>query len=615
MAIGSKLTRPWREEKLGLTMIIASLLVIVFIVVSLFQHQRDTQKNQIRNQGVSITRILSKMPIDYMMESGNIERVMEIIRLSQRQSDFAYAVAVNETGNIIAQEAAADVIIPLVESATQHGERYLTLGEGGQDIIEYFAPLSATKNGLTSIHLAYFAPGLGLSMEQIPFIATLCLPIFLLTPLFYFMVRKEIKPLAQVNKEIENYLTSGHLNRIELNASGELSDFMHKLDRLFDHTTGKINTLESQLKQHSTSGKLLSYQRGRIESVLQAIPDGLLVLDQAGKITYANSKAAAVLGSNADTIKSKDPKAWCNNQEVIIFLSNCMGSSGAAYTASSVTYTPKHDDDKKIRLTAYPLFSRKEDNGTNGTLVSLRDVTHEHLERQSRSDFIGHVSHELKSPLSVMRLYIESLQGEDGENEEFRVTAFNIISDEVERMTMLINNLLSITQMEMGAMNIDRKRTRLHDLLKDSLRSVSRSGKEKHIQFKLDVPENLSAVSIDKDLMRVAVNNLLTNAIKYNRDNGEVVLSATEDDDVVRISVSDTGIGIAPQDQDRVFEKFFRSDSEESQKRSGQGLGLALAGDIIQLHNGRLMLNSKVDKGSEFIIEITKSNIKLEEAS
>ncbi len=616
MAIGRHSNFPWKSERLGLTMIIACLLVIVVIIGLLFKHQHELNQNQTRAQGVSITRILSEMPIDYMMQSGNLNRLLEIIRLSQDHATFAYAVVITKNGEILAQNAAPGLIIPNISmTQTNYGERMITLADQDKQVFEYFAPLASSNDTHATIHLGYFTPDLGLNMEQVTFFATLSLPIFLLTPLFYFLIRREIRPLAKVNTEIENYLSSGHLNRIELNASGELSEFMEKIGSLFEHTQNQIGGLQSQLKHHSTSNKLLSYQRARIENVLQAIPDGLLILDEAGKITFANSKACAYLGTDYDTIRTQEPKSWCQDHNIVAFLHQCVGRSGAAFTTNSVIYSPHHDPEKNIKLNAYPLFSIKEDHSINGILVSLRDVTQEHLERQSRSDFISHVSHELKSPLSVMKLYTESMQGEDGQDEQFRVDAVNIIADEVERMTMLINNLLSITQMEMGVMNLERKRVRLHDLLKDAFSSVSRIAKEKHIKFKLNVPENLSAVDIDKDLMRVAINNLLTNAVKYNRDNGEVSLTAEESNDSLTISVKDTGIGISREDQAKVFEKFFRSDDDEARQRGGQGLGLALASDIIRLHNGNITLNSAVDEGSEFIIEIKKSKVKLEQAS
>ncbi len=618
MAIGRQYKTPWKSEKLGLTMIIASLIVITVIIGLLFKQQKEVNQNQIRSQGVSITRILSEMPIDYMMQSGNLNRILEIIRLSQDRTTFAYAVVINDSGEILAQNAAPDLIIPSINVANRmqasQGERLVTLADQDKQVIEYYAPLATIDDTRATIHLGYFPPGLGMDREQITFFATLSLPIFLLTPLFYFLVRREIRPLAKVNAEIENYLSSGQLNRIELNASGEISEFMQKIGTLFEQTQHQIGGLESQLKHQSTSNKLLSYQRVRIENVLQAIPDGLLILDEGGKITYANSKATTYLGTDDDTIKTQPAESWCQDQKIVAFLNQCVGRSGAAFTASSETYAPQHDPAKMIKLNAYPLFSVKEDHNINGTLVSLRDITQEHLERQSRTDFIANISHELKTPLMTMKLYTEALQGVDGQTEAFRIDATNIMNDEVERMTVLINNLLSITQMEMGAMNLERKRVRLHDLLQDALSSVSRSAKEKHIKFTLNLHQNLSAVDIDKDLMRVAVNNLLTNAIKYNRDHGEVTLTAEETNDSITISVKDNGIGISKEDQLKVFDKFFRSDDQDAHERGGQGLGLALTRDIIRLHNGSISLNSVVGEGSEFIIKLNKSRVKLEQA-
>jgi signal transduction histidine kinase len=201
-------------------------------------------------------------------------------------------------------------------------------------------------------------------------------------------------------------------------------------------------------------------------------------------------------------------------------------------------------------------------------------------------------------------MYSEALQGEEAEDPQFRNEAVNVIRDEVDRLAGLINNLLNITRIENGSLDLKRQRVKLADLLRDAFDNVSRSGRGVELGFELDVPRELGHVNVDKDLLRIAINNLLTNAIKYNRPGGRVTLAAEETAEVVRIRVRDTGIGIAEADRPRVFEKFFRSEDAQVRERTGHGLGLALVKDIVELHGGSLSVESEPGVGSEFVIEL-----------
>ena len=183
--------------------------------------------------------------------------------------------------------------------------------------------------------------------------------------------------------------------------------------------------------------------------------------------------------------------------------------------------------------------------------------------------------------------------------------AANVINDEVERLSDLINNLLSITKIEMGSLGLDRQRVRVVEFLADAFETIRRSAPEE-LQFEVDIPREMSALLLDKDLMRVAVNNLLTNAIKYNQPNGKVTLQATETEDAVLIQVIDTGIGISSDDCEQIFDKFYRSEDEAVRRRSGHGLGLSLAREIVQLHHGTLDVESIVGQGTTFTLRLGK---------
>ena len=191
----------------------------------------------------------------------------------------------------------------------------------------------------------------------------------------------------------------------------------------------------------------------------------------------------------------------------------------------------------------------------------------------------------------------------------------NVIHDEVERLSTLINNLLAINQYELGGVVAQRKHVRLHELLDDAFSNISKGRGDKNLKFDLEIPREMSLAFIDKDLFRIAINNLLTNAIKYSKPGGKVSLSALENENNIEIRVSDEGYGIAEQDQTKIYDKFFRSNADDIREQTGHGLGLSLVRQIILMHHGELSFTSELDKGSEFVITLEKMSSQILDAA
>ena len=590
-------------------MIIASLMVIAVILGLLFTYQQKSRETEIRSQGISLVRLLSQMPHEQLMQQNATQNVLQLVR-SHNDPDFAYALVVDAEGTPLNKVTAPGVIVPTHRlpdnSGSRLGEHELALEATGRTVTEFYAPTLLDTDLPGHIRLGYFTPGFGLKLDQIPFFATLALPIFLLTPLFYFLVKREIGPLVRINRDIQHHLDEGSFQKLEIHADGELSGFMQQFNRFVEFAQRRVEDLEDRQTQLLTSTKILSYKRARIETVLQALPDAVIVLDESGLISFANDKLNGLLGVSVEDIIGKRPSDWCCNADVLDFLSRYDNKGAKGYALETIQYSPENAPEKTIQVTTYPLFSPMEQEHVFGTLVVFRDVTLEMLAKQSRGEFVAHVAHELKTPLNVLAMYSEALAGQDGESLDTRIETVNIIQDEVERLATLINNLLSITKMEMGSQSLNRNRVKLRKLLQDSFNTASRNRTAQGLNFHLDLPKEISTVSVDKDLLRIAINNLLTNAVKYNIPQGHVTLFAEETEATIRIGVRDSGIGIIPEEQQRIFEKFYRSNDDEVRSRSGHGLGLALAKDIVNLHHGELRVDSTPGEGTEFTIELRK---------
>lgn len=600
-----------KNNRLGIVLIVSSMTIIALILGLLLQRQHAAQVEHVRIQGLGMLRSLVALPVATLAPPENGPGILNSIFAYRDSPDFAYA-AISAAG----QGNLAEVVSPgvLVPGAAPHpalsgfAERVVASTENARSIREFFGPLPSSDGRLLQVRIGYFQPESLLSRRDLPFYGLIALAVFLLVPLIHLIIKREMAPLAALGEQLRtiaaNQPASAQTPAPALDPTHDVRSLVNKLHRYLDAATVRIRELEQTAVANLAQGRLLEYGSNKMQAVLQSLPDGLIVLDPAGEVTFASGKVEHLLGMTVDEVLTQPVQAWCRDPELAAMLARFRNTGLDTRRPATVEFTPAQVADKRIWATAQPLGG---EGGANafGTLVVLHDATREHLARQAGNDFVAHVSHELKSPLNVIGMYGEMLE-DAGDDPTLRVEAINVIRDEVERMTSLVNNLLNVSKLEMGNMRPERHRVKLDELLRDAYQQAATRADAAGIALTLDVPRDIGSVAIDKDMFRISLNNLLNNAIKYNAAGGSVTLSAQEDDTDVVISVRDSGIGMAPEDQARVLEKFYRVRETGPAQRGGHGLGLYLANQIIELHHGRLTLKSELGRGSVFSIHLKK---------
>jgi signal transduction histidine kinase len=597
-----------RNERFGIVMIIATLLVITLIAGQFLMHRQSSRIFAIKAEGRNVVRLLANLSFEQLVPQKSRNGILDLLNSKQANSDFAYAAIVDLKGQPLAVTSSGEAFIPHVDLANEKSlwatEHEVRSQNDKQILLEFRAPVLKAGSLAGYIRVGYFKPGLKLT--EISFIAQLALPVFLLVPLTYLLIRRELKPLKQANAEITAAMQKQHIQSVT-GDNPDFQSFMNNFSCFVTEIDKRFNQLNAQNFQNKTSGLALTYQRQRTESALQSLPDAILVMDESGKATFANSKLAPLIGCSLEKIIGFKSHEWCQNEVVNGLLAKYQLNSYRFQRSDCVEFHPENNSSLTISVSAHPLFTPKDKDTICGTLVVFKDKTSEVMANQARDQFISHVSHELKSPLNVIHMYAESLLEPDSDEKQ-RISSINIINDEVERLNNLINNLLNIAKIEAGNIALDLQRVKLGEFLTDTFNSITRSGNQQGIQFNLDLPRRLPDVQLDKNLLRIALNNLLSNAVKYNRDGGTVTFSAEERDDDICLKITDTGIGITEKDQARVFEKFYRSDDDNVTQRNGHGLGLALAKEIVELHQGKLSLQSSPGEGSEFTVVLKKTS-------
>ncbi|PWH17594.1 MAG: hypothetical protein DDG59_07920 [Anaerolineae bacterium] len=329
--------------------------------------------------------------------------------------------------------------------------------------------------------------------------------------------------------------------------------------------------------------------RKRLEAILTSTADPILVTDPKGQVSLANPAALRAFSSRKELIAS--PSQIRLPPE----LSERMQASGESLHAIELSLP----DGKIYSATISTVYA--EGRPVNRVCL-LRDITHFKELDALKSEFVANVSHDLRAPLTLMRGYATMLEMAGSLNEHQLGYVQKIILS-VENMTRLVNNLLDLGRIEAG-LGLQLELVKPKELIEKAVSDVQFHATQKHIQLSTDLPsEGLPLIEADAALVNQALHNLLDNAIKFTEDGGKVQVGARVKDDQVIFAVRDTGIGIAPLDQPRLFDKFFRV-KRPGAKGSGSGLGLAIVKSVAERHHGRAWVESQLGRGSTFYISL-----------
>jgi signal transduction histidine kinase len=255
-----------------------------------------------------------------------------------------------------------------------------------------------------------------------------------------------------------------------------------------------------------------------------------------------------------------------------------------------------------VRITRSRLSGRSGDG--EGMAWVLTDITQQQMATEARDQFLMTATHELRTPLTNLQAYAEALQEEQDLEIERQKEFCNIINSEANRLGRLVDQLLTVSQMEAGSMIVNRHELELLPMLEYSADQLRAQAEQKQIALTTKLSAKLPTIFGDRDKLQAALVNLVGNAVKYTPDGGEVVLRCSADDRWIRIDVRDNGPGIPEDEHEKVFEKFFRGAATQESDHRGNGLGLAFAREIARLHGGDIGLQSVIGEGSTFTMTL-----------
>jgi PAS domain S-box-containing protein len=338
------------------------------------------------------------------------------------------------------------------------------------------------------------------------------------------------------------------------------------------------------------------------EAVLHSIAEGLVVLDSKGKVVMMNPAAEKMLG-----VQKKDkigrPIMENMREEQLISLVN---DSSLDKENREIELVSPQDETKKT-LRASTAVIENENGSTVGIVSVLSDITKQKELDQMKANFLSSVSHELRSPLVAMEKSISLILSKNtGPVNETQEQFLSIAERNIKRLGRLINDLLDLTKLEAGKLELKPQPASIESIIKDSVEGLNNWAQAKSINIERKIEEGIPLVNADPDRLVQVLTNLIGNAIKFTPNNGNITVDAVlrKDKQEVEVGVKDTGIGINKENLGKVFDKFYQVGERTPSDINGTGIGLSIAKEIVELHGGKIWVESEKGYGAKFIFTL-----------
>jgi two-component system phosphate regulon sensor histidine kinase PhoR len=345
-------------------------------------------------------------------------------------------------------------------------------------------------------------------------------------------------------------------------------------------------------------------ERDQLREILAGLADPVLAVDQFGDVVLANSSAERVLAIRAprEGVEHAALDTLERCEQLVSMLGETRRRRCATQRSAEIAINDDEGKQHWFRIACRTLASHHEQNGSSqhGAVAVLTDITGQKAIQKRNAEFVSAVSHEMKTPLSSIRAYVELLVDGEAEDDRTREEFLGVINSQADRLQRLIDNMLNLARIEAGVVAVNKSALSLNELMQEALGVMQPAAEKKHQKLSSEFSPLYLGVLADRDMLLQAAINLISNAVKYTPASGDITVRSKLNDQEVVFEVQDTGVGLSPEDCQKVFEKFYRV-KKDREMAQGTGLGLPLVKHIVEdVHGGRIEVVSEPGHGSTF---------------
>lgn len=401
----------------------------------------------------------------------------------------------------------------------------------------------------------------------------------------YILSRKVTKPISIIKQGAERF------------SRGDLKHKIYPFKvKEFDSLSESLNTMAKQLDEKID---MIVKQKNLQDAVLESMKEGLVAVDNNDVILLINNEAKEILNLAETDITGRTIQETIRIPEIQNFFVKLFDKGRKEETEVIIQY----EKEKVLQLTGTLL--KDSNRNSIGAIVVMNDVSRLKYLDSIKKDLVANVSHELRTPLTAIMGFIETLKEGILNDPEKSQKFLDIISKNINRLNLIINDLLSLSRIEQAEeMNsVEFESVRIRDIILQAIDIYQFSANSKNINIELNCEDEKKCL-VNPHLFEQAIGNLIDNSIKYSPENTKVKIKCGKDENNIYISIKDEGYGISQEHLPRLFERFYRIDKSRNREEGGTGLGLAIVKHIVQIHKGEIKVNSEPDKGTEFIIYI-----------
>ncbi len=406
----------------------------------------------------------------------------------------------------------------------------------------------------------------------------------------YFISKTITDPILNLTKKAEK-LAKGE--KPDSDSVKKSNDEIGILSDTFNFmSTELFNTLEQ-----------VRNEKIKMETILANLTDGVMAFDLDGKIVHINNKAKEMFSVVDENIIEFD--RFFKDIDVNIHMGDIVYLNKDKIEERIIYFN------KQILMAYFVVYKISDDSGNKrigGVVTAVQDITKQQKLDESRREFVANVSHELRTPLTTIKSYTETLIDGMENKTSMEYNFLGVINSEIDRMTRIVKDLLTLSRLDHGE-SIKKSLFNIKDIISEIVNKLSMNAKKHNQTIKFTSTTDIPDYMGDKDKIERVIINIVSNSLKYTPDGGKIDIYAGCVYNEIYIRIKDNGIGIPQKDLARIFERFYRVDKARTRSMGGTGLGLAIAKEIVEKHEGKIKINSEVDKGTEVLITLPLKTI------